>query len=291
MFKYDTNADETVSRRSVLKTTGGLVVGSTVLAGLGAERGAATADRHGPLRAELRERNEEYIAVEVWFPHDTFDEITPLNDVYLGDSVQFVVHDDEDAVSLPEEAEQLATPVEMEHLDSDEYYHGKLVYFRTGDVDWPTAYDGMEVTLALGAFPERTIPDTEWDTCPGLWIDVRELSEEEIVVRARLPDGMEADDVEFPHDTFLGHAEQFVIHEDEGTVSLPEDTEELAKPVEMDFENPHDVVMHFRTRDSKVADFIGQNYVEVGLGLFPERTVLGSEWDADTVDVTCPECG
>lgn len=281
MTDHDTNADETVSRRSVLKTAGGLIAGSTALASLGAERGAAETEDER-LRAELRERNEEYIAVEVWFPSDTFDEIEPLNDVYLGDADQFVVHDDEDAVSLPEDPERLATPVEMEHLDSDEYYHGKLMYFRTGDVDWPKEYDGVEVTLAVGAFPERTVPGDHWDTTPGLWIDVREMTEEYIVVDARFPQDVFTDDVEFPQDIFLGHAEQFVVHEEEDAVSLPEDTEELATPVEMDFENPHDVVLYFRTQDSKVADFIGQDYIEVGLGLFTERTVPGPKWD------TCP---
>jgi hypothetical protein len=291
MFDHDTNADGTVSRRSVLETTGGLIAGATALAGLGSERGAATPDRHGPLRADLRERNEEYIAVEVRFPKDTYDEIKPLNDVYLGDADQFLVHDDEDAVSLPEAPERLATPVEMEHLYSDEYYHGKLMYFRTGDVDWPKEYDGVEVTLGVGAFPERTAPGDHWDTCPGLRIHVRDMTEDYVGIEMKPPDGVGLDDVDFADEVFLGHAEQFVIHEEEDAVSLPEATDDLATPVEMDFRNPHDVVLYFRTQDSKVADFIGQDYIEVGIVVFTERTIPGTEWDADTVDTTCPECG
>lgn len=281
MFENDTSADDAVSRRSVLKTTGGLIAGSTALAGLGSERGAATPDRHGPMRAELRERNEEYVAVEVWFPQDTYDEIEPLNDVYLGDADQFVVHAEEDAVSLPEKAERMATPVEMDHLDSDESYHGKLMYFRTGDVDWPNEYDGVEVTLGIGAFPERIVPENQWDTCPGLWIDVREMTEDYIVVDVRFPQDT-YDDVEFPQDTYLGRAERFEIHAEERAVSLPEETDGLANPIEMDFENPHEARMYFRTEDVDLSE-AEDGEIRLGLGVFAERTIPGPAWDANTV--------
>jgi hypothetical protein len=301
MFENDTNADGTVSRRSVLELTGGLVAGSTVLAGLGSERGAAATDEER-LRADLRERNGEYIAVEVWFPQDTYDEIKPLNDVHLGDADQFVVHDDEDAVSLPEDTEGLATPIEMEDLGTDGEMYGKLLYFRTGDVDWPKEYEGVDVTLAVGAFPERTVPIEYWDTCPGLWIDVREMTEDYIEVEVWFPqdtyDDVEFpqdtyDDVEFPQDTYLGHAERFVVHEEEDAVSLPEDTEGLATPVEI---KENSVVrgpsytFYFRTEDVDLSAADGEE-VALGLGLFTERTIPGTEWDANTVDATCPECG
>jgi hypothetical protein len=160
MFENDTNADETVSRRSVLKTTGGLIAGSTALAGLGAGRGAAETEEG--LRLEVREMTEEYVAVEVAFPDDTFDEVEFPDDLFLGHAERFVIHEDGEWVSLPEETEGLANPVEMDF----ENPHQARMYFRTEEIDLSGA-DGEEVLLGLGAFPERTIPGTEWDACPG----------------------------------------------------------------------------------------------------------------------------
>lgn len=271
--KTDTTADPTVSRRSVLTTAAGLVVGSTALAGLGPQRAAAV--KASGTSFQLRERNEDYIAVKVRFPSDVYDEIEFPSDVYLGDADQFVVHDDEDAVSLPEKTDQLATPVKWERLEERTY----LMYFRTVDVDWPKSYDGVKVTLAGGAFPERTVSDDKWDTCPGLYINVRDLSEDYIVVEGRLPDDLEADDIAFLQDTYLGHAEDFVIHEEEDAVSLPDDTDGLAKPVEIDYNNPRDWTMYFRTDDVDLSEADGED-VMLGLGLFPERTVPGDRWDS-----------
>jgi hypothetical protein len=160
MFENDTNADETVSRRSVLKTTGGLIAGSTALAGLGAGRGAAETEEG--LRLEVREMTEEYIAVEVAFPDDLFDGIEFPDDLFLGHAERFVLHEDGEWVSLPEGTECLANPVEAERLDEGTY----AMYFRTPDVDLSEA-EGEEVTLGLGGFPERTVPEHYWDACPG----------------------------------------------------------------------------------------------------------------------------
>jgi hypothetical protein len=160
MFENGTNADEAVSRRNVLETTGGLIAGSTALAGLGAGRGAAETGEE--LQAGVREMTEEYVAVEVAFPDDLFDEIEFPNDVFLGHAERFVRHDDGEWVSLPEETEGLANPVEGERLDEGTY----ALYFRTPDVDLSEA-EGEEVTLGLGAFPERTVPEHYWAACPG----------------------------------------------------------------------------------------------------------------------------
>ena len=160
MFENDTNADETVSRRSVLKTTGGLIAGSTALAGLGAGRGAAETEEG--LRLEVREMTEEYIAVEVAFPDDLFDGIEFPDDLFLGHAERFVLHEDGEWVSLPEATDGLANPVEAERLDEGTY----AMYFRTPDVDLSGA-EGEEVTLGLGGFPERTVPEYYWDSCPG----------------------------------------------------------------------------------------------------------------------------
>jgi hypothetical protein len=158
MFDHDTN--DAVSRRSVLKTTGGLVAGSTLLAGLGAGRGAAETEEG--LRLDVREMTEEYIAVEVWLPDDTIDEAEFPDDLFLGHADRFVIHEDEEAVSLPEDLDGLANPVEMDFENPNEV----SMYFRTGEVDLSEA-SGEEVVLGLGVFRERTIPDYEWDSCPG----------------------------------------------------------------------------------------------------------------------------
>jgi len=170
---FDTNADETVSRRSVLKTTGGLLAGSTALAAFGAGTVAADEER---VQVELRELNEEYIAVEVYFPDGLFDEVEFPDDLFLGHAESFVIHGDDEAVSLPEETEGLATPVEMDfgnpHEASEPFPTTSRtanveLYFRTRDVDpKPTALDD-EVALGLGLFPERTVPIRYWNTCPG----------------------------------------------------------------------------------------------------------------------------
>ena len=158
MFENGT-ADETVSRRNVLKTTGGLIAGSTALAGLGAGRGAA--DAGNGVQLEVREMNEEYIIVEVRFPRDdsTYDRRDGL---YLGHAERFVIHEDGEWVSLPEDTDGLANPVEVERLDERTYG----MYFRTAEVDLSGA-EGEEVMLGLGVFPERTVPGDQWDYCPG----------------------------------------------------------------------------------------------------------------------------
>lgn len=157
MFDNDTT-DATVSRRNVLKTTGGLLAGSAGFASLGA--GTAAAEKEEGLQVELREMTEAYIAVEVRFPDDySFDGSHPI---LLGHAERFEIHEDERAVSLPDDAEGLANPVEIERLDEETY----AMYFRTEGVGRPEI-EGDEVTLGLGLFPERTIPIKYWNTCPG----------------------------------------------------------------------------------------------------------------------------
>ena len=160
MFDHDTNADDAVSRRTVLRTTRGLLAGATALAGVGAETGSAETEEG--LRIEVREMNEEYVAVGAWFPDDLFDEIKPATDVVLGRAGRFVIHGDEEPVSLPEETDGLARPVGMDFGNP----HDAVAYFRTRDLDLPDAA-GESVVLGLGLFRERTIPGTEWDASPG----------------------------------------------------------------------------------------------------------------------------
>ncbi|WP_372911682.1 hypothetical protein [Salinigranum sp.] len=162
MFQTETNADETVSRRSVLKTAGELVTGVTVLAGLGAGRGAAETEEG--LQFDVREFTEEYIVVEVAFPDETYDGVEFPDDVFLGHAERFVLHEDGEWVSLPDETTCLATPVAggWERVDERRY----VGYFRTAEVDLSEA-TGEEVVLGLGLFPERTVPVSDWATCPG----------------------------------------------------------------------------------------------------------------------------
>ena len=52
----DHNTTNAVSRRNVLKTAGGLLAGSTMLAGLGTGRGAAATEES--IQVEMREMTE-----------------------------------------------------------------------------------------------------------------------------------------------------------------------------------------------------------------------------------------
>ena len=156
MFETDTTADRTVSRRSVLKMTTGVVAGSTALAGLGT--GAVAAETEEGLRLRVLELTEEYIAVAVALDDPIEDEERFPTDVFLGHAERFVLHEDEDAVSLPEETDGLARPAEVDF----ENPHEIRMYFRTGGVDLSET-DGEEVVLGLGVFPERTVPRRRWD--------------------------------------------------------------------------------------------------------------------------------
>jgi len=156
MFKNDT-----VSRRNVLKTTGGLVASSSALATLGTGKGAAETEEG--LQIEVREITEESIAVEVRIPPRGTDNV---EDAFFGHADRFVIR--EDTVSLPEDTESLANPVEIERLDDGTY----AMYFRTEEVGLSEAEDD-EVVLGLGVFPERTVSRNYWDTTSitGPWGD------------------------------------------------------------------------------------------------------------------------
>lgn len=172
----DHNATGAVSRRNVLKATGGLLTGSTMLAGLGAGRGAAETEAERRVQFEIEDANEEVTIANVFnFPPGrvssfiTNSEGQRLSDtIFLGLAERFVIHEDEDAVSLgtpeiPEIPEEvLANPFEIERLDEETY----RMYFRTRDVDLSEVED-KEVTLGLGYFPERTVPEGYFDTTGG----------------------------------------------------------------------------------------------------------------------------
>lgn len=133
---------------------------ATVAVGIGglAAPVAAEETTDDGLQMEIGEVNEEYIAVEVAFPggEGTFDKSSPL---LLGRADQFLIHEDGESVSLPEDTEGLARPVEVKRLDEQTY----LLYFQTDDLDLSEVED-EEVTLGLGIFTERTIPVEQWDT-------------------------------------------------------------------------------------------------------------------------------
>lgn len=160
----DNNPTETVSRRNVLKTAGGFLAGSTMLAGLGAGRSAAATEEG--LRFEIREFTGEYIAVEVRVPAELADENGTFDwtghNFVLGHAERFVIHEDGEWVSLPEDTEGLANPVEMDPIDPAV----AIMYFRTEGTDL-SEVDGNDVMLGLGLFPERTISEEYWDACPG----------------------------------------------------------------------------------------------------------------------------
>lgn len=166
MFDHSTN--DAVSRRNVLTTTSGLIAGSTVLAGLGAGRGAAETEEG--LRVEVREMNEESIGVEVVVPEAVYsNDVDFPTDTYLGHAERFVSHEDGEWVSLPEDTDGLANPVHFERVNERGAWPKRyLMSFRTRDLFSKITWEpGEEVTVGLGLFTERTVPHSYFDACPG----------------------------------------------------------------------------------------------------------------------------
>lgn len=157
-----------VSRRNVLKTTGGLLAGTAILAGTG------TAQTEEGLQFEIKEASEEVITARVHVPEEIADRSEFPGLVYLGHVDQFGI--DGDTVRLPEETYGLANPVEMERLDEETF----RMHFRIRDIDF-SEEEGKEVTLGLGvaapdgkeifAFGTVSVTDPsrgEWETDEGL---------------------------------------------------------------------------------------------------------------------------
>lgn len=110
------------------------------------------------------------------------------------------------------------------------------------------------------------------DPGSALQMEVQGITEERIVVEARYPDGPVIERV------YLGSAEQFEISED--TVSLPEDTDGLARPVETRAVAGHEGhwMVYFRTEDINFSQ-VDEGKVTMGL-----RVVGPGPWGAtDTV--------
>lgn len=86
MFDHDTTANDAVSRRNVLRIAGGLIAGSTALAGLGAGRGAAETEEGLQVVTAGRILDDEPVfAVEVAIPEAVYpNDIEFPHDVVLG---------------------------------------------------------------------------------------------------------------------------------------------------------------------------------------------------------------
>jgi len=161
----DHTTTDAVTRRNVLKTTGGLLAGSTMLAGLGAGRGATESEEG--LWFEVEEATKEVIIARVSLSVEIRKMILPDGEIYVPFGRTFLGHRDhftveDDTVSLPEDTDGLVNPVEAERLDEQTY----RMYFRTEDIDWPAPdnFESEEVTLGLGIFTERTVSRDQWDT-------------------------------------------------------------------------------------------------------------------------------
>ena len=91
------------------------------------------------------------------------------------------------------------------------------------------------------------------------------------------------DEVEFPDDLFLGHADRFVIHEEEDMVSLPEEREEIVNPVEVKRFDEGACRMYFANDGDPFGLLENPEEVTLGLGFFPWLTIQSKYWDKPRV--------
>lgn len=160
-----------ISRRGVLKTTGGLLAGVAVLPSSGAarEEGLQITIRQEVLNPE----KNGVIPVEVTFPTDTFfpsDTFFPT-DTFLGVqqagvSEAFTIDEgaEETFVSIDDEA-AVANPVHVADFGNphdDEA--GLMMHFRSEEI---VDYELSDVALGLGVFPDGVddvVSGDQWDT-------------------------------------------------------------------------------------------------------------------------------
>ncbi len=162
------NPFDPLSRRNVLKTTGGLFAGATVLTGPGA------AESEGLQVTILREAivpgGNGQIPVDVVFPDDIFspDDVSFPTDIFLGVEQAFTVDRNEEGevtgVMLPENGEGLATPVRSRSVAGHEGHW--LFHFRTQDIDFSAVLDqGVsdrdEITMGLAIIDGIALFDTD----------------------------------------------------------------------------------------------------------------------------------
>jgi hypothetical protein len=160
---HDATANQSTPRRSVLRTAGGIPIGSTGLAGTG--RGGAAGAGDG-LRVEIREATATTVTAELRVPREAYaDGLELPRDTYVGAVDEFLVHEEGETVSLPDEtAGRLARPIETRRVTGrDDGRDRYVVYFRTRDVDLSGA-SGDGIAVGLGLFLTPTTSNRYWDT-------------------------------------------------------------------------------------------------------------------------------
>lgn len=131
-------------------------------------------------------------------------------------------------------------------------------------------------------------------------MEVVEINEEYTIVRVRLSEELYERVNErgaLAEHVFLAPADEFVVHEDEGTVSLkvPE-VSTFSTPAEVECLDEATYRMHFRTADIDFSE-VEDEEVTLGFGVFPERTVPRDQFDTvslpntlvDSADPTDPD--
>ncbi len=162
-----TNQLDRLSRRSILKTTGGVLAGASLFAGSGGAQEQVPSlqmtirrDRTSPapevggLLAEVAVPSDDFFPTDVFFAQDTF---LAVRDAYrvIGPLVTL------------EEKGWAANPEDVEHISAN-----RLRFeFSPDDIFFPDdVFEKGRVTMALGVFPGKSaaeIPSTEeryWDT-------------------------------------------------------------------------------------------------------------------------------
>ncbi|WP_147435625.1 hypothetical protein [Halobellus sp. Atlit-38R] len=127
---------ESVSRRSVLRTTGA-VLGGAAIAGVG------SADEIKPVKLDVKQeslnlKSRGVIPAEVAFPDGLFDELFPdglffPDDIFMGHRDQFALEEDPD--NIVQDTDGVANPVDVKEIPGTKW----LLKFRTQDIDFSEA--------------------------------------------------------------------------------------------------------------------------------------------------------
>lgn len=162
-----------ISRRSVLISTGGILLGASVVAEpvvAAHPLGTVSVD---VMQEALNREQRGIIAVNVMVPRDTISgDVSFATDTFMGVGEAFETLEEGELVSIADEYESgVANPVRVTDFGNPHdfvgsTFNGKLMHFASEDLRYPQP-DNWDGTLGLGVFPDGVgdvVPDDRWDT-------------------------------------------------------------------------------------------------------------------------------
>lgn len=160
----DTGRD--LDRRTVLKTTGGLVAGVSMLA-----EPVMAAHPLGTISVDVMQEalnpdENGVIPVKVMFQSNP-SYLSFTEDVFMGVGEAFETAEEGELVHITDEYEDgVANPARVADFGNPhDTLHGKLMHFDNEDIRYPKP-DNWDRTLGVGVFPHGVdgyVPDDSWD--------------------------------------------------------------------------------------------------------------------------------